>query len=499
MFLLLFYFFVTGLGIKEIYINQDYFQQGKYYNLEDSEYRVVQEVEQGTLLFQITKPDCQKYLQIELIFTTPNDGDVDLQFTINQNSPPSVLGNKNTNAKYTDMNGDYLHKSYQNIVIPPLSYKQGDKFYITNLKREEGKTYQYNIKITQSDEVPCPNKCTSSSLGSCQFGSCLCKVNRVDLDCSKMATPILIDNKLENMTISETQYFYFQQTTQLETIQLDLEFKNVLFSKKSSIFVYIMFENFVYGVATPQFNNYTYSFSQDSTSLSISEIIVVKLLNHNQDLQRFNRLLLTFVVPGTCELNINISIPSPDAGVNINQILIYLLVSLAAILVLTWIIITMIRYRRNNRIRIFPQQVPLEIQKQQVNQKQIDYYMCKMPWSELDHHPLIIEKKIDCKQYETCIICYLEYQRNSVCRVTPCIHVFHADCLSTWLITNNKIQFCPICREELTEQKLEEYLQQMNDYKKKKTLQQNKKKSIVRNLNEDPLVMIQDGMQPLSQ
>ncbi|CAK85250.1 unnamed protein product (macronuclear) [Paramecium tetraurelia] len=498
MFLYLFYFFVTGLGIKEIYINQDYFYQGKFYNLEDSEYSVVQEVEQGTLLFQITKPDCQKYLQIELIFTTPTDGDVNSQFTINQNSPPSVLGNKSLNATYTDMNGDYLHKSYQNIVIPPLSYKQGDKFYITNLIREEGKTYSYKIRISQSNDVPCPNKCTSDSLGSCQFGSCSCKLNRVDLDCSKMATPILVDNKMENVTISGTQYFYFQQKTQLETIQLDLEFKNVLFSQHSSIFVYIMFENFVYGVATSQFNNYTYSLSQDSTTLTISDIIPVKQLNHNQDLQRFNRLLLTFVVPGTSDLNINISLPSPDAGANINQILIYLLVSLAAILVLTWIIITLIRCRRNNRTRIFPfpQQAPLEIQKQQINLEQFDYYMVKIPWSQLDHHPFIIEKKIDYNQFEGCSICLSEYGKDSVCRVTPCIHVFHADCLLEWL-KNQKINpSCPMCRDEFTEQKLEEFAQQMNDYKK---AQQQKKKSIVRYQNENSLLMIQDGIQPLSQ
>lgn len=49
--------------------------------------------------------------------------------------------NKTISATYADINGYYLHKYYQNIVIPANSFRSGDKFYITNLKREDQKTY----------------------------------------------------------------------------------------------------------------------------------------------------------------------------------------------------------------------------------------------------------------------------------------------------------------------------------------------------------------------
>lgn len=46
-----------------------------------------------------------------------------------------------------------------------------------------------------------------------------------------------------------------------------------------------MFENFKYGVPTPYYNNYSFSFSPDSKTKSL--IIDVSGLNYNSDLYRF--------------------------------------------------------------------------------------------------------------------------------------------------------------------------------------------------------------------
>ncbi|CAD8139651.1 unnamed protein product [Paramecium pentaurelia] len=460
MILILYYFFITALGIQTININQDYLENGELFELEDSDYYVIQEVGNGTMVFQVSSVDTQKYLQIELIFLAPGDGEVNLSFTISKNSLPSMKDNKTISATYADVNGYYLRKSYQNIVIPANSFRSGDKFYITNLKREEETTYQYNIRIKKTDSTPCPNDCTSVSLGYCNIGTCACEPNRVDLDCSRKATPIMIDKKLENLTITGTEYFYFEQTKQLDTILLDVGISNILISEYSQIFVYFMFENFKYGVPTPYYNNYSFSFSPDSKTKSL--IIDVSGLNYNSDLYRFDRLLLTIVVPDTCQFYFNISVPSEDSEVNTNLMLIYFLVSLAVVLVLTWIIVTLIRYRQRNRVQNEIQQNQIQLSQQRRGQKngisvqQLDYYMRKILWKNLEKHPKIKEKKIDTIQFESCTVCLIEYDKESICRVTPCVHVFHADCLQAWMV-EKKHETCPMCREELNEQSLEKF------------------------------------------
>ncbi|CAD8133131.1 unnamed protein product [Paramecium octaurelia] len=464
MILILFYFFITALGIQTININQDYLENGELFELEDSDYYVIQEVANGTMFFQVTSVDTQKYIQIELTFLAPGDGEVNLSFTISKNSLPTMKDNKTISATYADVNGYYLRKSYQNIVIPANSFRSGDKFYITNLKREEETTYQYNIRIKKSDLTPCPNDCTSVSLGYCNLGTCACEANRVDLDCSRKATPIMIDKKLENITISGTEYFYFEQTKQLDTILLDVGISNILVSEYSSILVYFMFENFKYGVPTPYYNNYSFSFSSDSKTKSL--IIDVSGLNYNPDLYRFDRLLLTIVVPDTCQFYFNISVPSGDSSVNTNLMLIYFLVSLAVVLVLTWIIVTLIRYRQRNRVQNEIQSNQQQLSQQQrrgqktgITSQQLDHYMRKILWKNLSHHPKIKEKRIDPKQFEACTVCLIEYDSESICRVTPCVHVFHADCLHQWMV-EKKHETCPMCREDLNEQALEKLAEQ---------------------------------------
>ncbi|CAD8061196.1 unnamed protein product [Paramecium sonneborni] len=493
MILFLFYFFITGLGIKTINFNEDYLNGEELFELEDSDYFVIQEIENGTMFFQVTSTDTQKYIQIELIFLAPGDGKVNLSFTISKNSLPSLKDNKTISSTYADVNGYYLRKSYQNIVIPANSFRSGDQFYITNLKREKDQTYQYNIRIKKSDSTPCPNDCTSASYGFCNLGTCACEPNRVDMDCSKKATPLMIDKRMDNITVSGIEYFYFEQITQLETILLDVGISNILIAEYSSIFVYFMFENFKYGVPTPYYNNYSFTFSPDSKTKSL--IIDVSGLNSNPDLNRFNRLILSIVVPDTCQFYFNISIPSEDSEVNTNLMLIYFLVSLAVVLVLTWIIVTLIRYRQRNRV-----QNEIQFNQQQSNQQQrrgqksgisvqqLDHFMQKTLWKNLDQNQRIKERKMDHRQFEACTVCLIEYDKDSICRVTPCVHVFHSDCLQQWMV-EKKHETCPMCREELNEQALEKFAEQeKNNHRKENSAL---KKIEIKNRPENTLMVIQ--------
>jgi len=45
-----------------------------------------------------------------------------------------------------------------------------------------------------------------------------------------------------------------------------------------------------------------------------------------------------------------------------------------------------------------------------------------------------------------CTICMTKWQLDDTAKELPCLHVFHEDCIKTWL---NLHGVCPICRYEL--------------------------------------------------
>ncbi|XP_059486941.1 E3 ubiquitin-protein ligase RNF181-like [Neocloeon triangulifer] len=47
---------------------------------------------------------------------------------------------------------------------------------------------------------------------------------------------------------------------------------------------------------------------------------------------------------------------------------------------------------------------------------------------------------------EQCSVCLKNYDEDDPCRMMPCKHKFHQNCIFTWLKQTNS---CPICRKEL--------------------------------------------------
>ena len=54
-------------------------------------------------------------------------------------------------------------------------------------------------------------------------------------------------------------------------------------------------------------------------------------------------------------------------------------------------------------------------------------------------------EKLDADK-KKCIICLEEYVNGDNSIALPCIHIFHANCIKTWLKDNNS---CPICKNEI--------------------------------------------------
>ena len=51
----------------------------------------------------------------------------------------------------------------------------------------------------------------------------------------------------------------------------------------------------------------------------------------------------------------------------------------------------------------------------------------------------------DAEEQSSCVICFVEFEDGDIIGDIPCQHLFHKDCLKTWLRRSNR---CPLCQEE---------------------------------------------------
>ena len=58
-------------------------------------------------------------------------------------------------------------------------------------------------------------------------------------------------------------------------------------------------------------------------------------------------------------------------------------------------------------------------------------------------------QKYDSRRETECAICLEEFKRNDIIKeFYKCKHIFHKDCLKSWLKRSN---CCPLCKHDLTE------------------------------------------------
>ena len=65
------------------------------------------------------------------------------------------------------------------------------------------------------------------------------------------------------------------------------------------------------------------------------------------------------------------------------------------------------------------------------------------------HEQLIMEKltKMQAEEHGRWSVCLEDYEENEFVEITPCNHIFHSDCLLSWLDDDNIT--CPLCRANL--------------------------------------------------
>ena len=68
---------------------------------------------------------------------------------------------------------------------------------------------------------------------------------------------------------------------------------------------------------------------------------------------------------------------------------------------------------------------------------------------EMDQYQYKQKKKYDSRRETECAICLEEFKRNDIIKeFYKCKHIFHKECLKSWLKRSNE---CPLCKHDLTE------------------------------------------------
>ncbi|CAK88681.1 unnamed protein product (macronuclear) [Paramecium tetraurelia] len=222
---------------------------------------------------------------------------------------------------------------------------------------------------------------------------------------------------------------------------------------------FYLYETFQCGLANEAFFNYYISF-HDQSSQSVQ--IEISPLIYDQYIERFQRLLITVTkqTPILIFISANTSSLGVSHEMDQNLVIVYVLVSIAILLLVAWIIIILIRFRKSSRVHEETNTIPnsqinsnnnynKRRNKSSLNLNLLDQYMPKLLYSQILEFPKCQELEVQ----EACLVCLLEYQKNAICRLTPCHHIFHSDCLYQWVM---KYENCPLCRTALDQKSLKE-------------------------------------------
>jgi hypothetical protein len=83
--------------------------------------------------------------------------------------------------------------------------------------------------------------------------------------------------------------------------------------------------------------------------------------------------------------------------------------------------------------------VPGEIMHNNLSDDELNRIMGCLPSS-------IVNEKIE-GENNNCVICLGDFEKGDSVTTLPCAHMFHTDCIKTWLKSNNH---CPVCKFEIT-------------------------------------------------
>ncbi|CAD8181864.1 unnamed protein product [Paramecium pentaurelia] len=316
--------------------------------------------------------------------------------------------------------------------------------------------YQLTYK-EESYKAGCINDCQgyndtkSISQSYCQIDHCECQINQVGYFCQLPSSYILSSNQ-EDVVLDSFQwnFFYYQyKNLDLQLLSdIPIDDKTVLYSLAFREIPQKIIPNLLDSKVLVNSTSLLNDLNNLQKTQYGSNILYIGIFNNKSEKAQFK---ITIV-----------SNDSTDYGqLERNKIIIIVVGSVVGTLLLITCVLSFLKTKkmqaeqqalRLRQTRIDQQnQIHLEVirQKKQSNgftQKFIKDYFGVIAYKKL------IQLYPGLQQFEECVICLesikngqKKQQRN--CSVTPCFHIFHQKCLTSWL---EKQKNCPFCRAEFS-------------------------------------------------
>ncbi|KAM3128453.1 hypothetical protein pb186bvf_019461 [Paramecium bursaria] len=358
----------------------------------------------------LSEQNFRGYINVELIIQ-PNQLTTDLLLSGSSSQSPSLQSDNSLLADDADYNGYLRNKLYNHITLKSLG--QGERFYITVLIT---RPIKYNLKITNTTNIQCPQNCYYN--GNCynETGKCSCFSGYIDEDCSIQAQQLEIGNQENYFITSSYQYFYYQQDWNNQNIEVTINSNSTTGSN-----IYVLIPKDVY-VPTPKANNGAYTINNDKKYTGIIKF-------NSSDMTTVPKQVIFGVISPSNKDVIQITVNKYDDSNTNTMVIVYIVIAVIVGLVLI-IVICILRRAHMRRYRLNQILAKQEEAKKSKNINQILDTLKKEDQIEGD-----------------CAICLENFTDGRELRKTPiCNHLFHLECIKKWL---EKHTMCPNCRFEI--------------------------------------------------
>ncbi|CAD8093185.1 unnamed protein product [Paramecium sonneborni] len=313
--------------------------------------------------------------------------------------------------------------------------------------------YQLTYKEEQYNKG-CINDCQgyndtkSISQSYCQNNFCECQINQIGFFCQLQSSFILSSNE-QDITLNAYSWIFFYY--QYKSLDLQLlsdipnDDKTVLYSLTQRQIPQLQIPNLSHSKVLSNSTSLQEELSQLNDSQFDSNILYIGLFNNKSQQAKFQITI--------------ISNESTDYGqLERNKIIIIAVGSVVGVLLLITCVLSFLKTKK-----LQAQQQALRMRQERIHQINLEIIPRQKQDSGFtqkfikDYFGVISYKKLvqlypGLKQFEECVIC-LESIKNGQkkqqrsCSVTPCFHIFHQKCLSSWL---EKQKNCPFCRAEFS-------------------------------------------------
>ncbi|CAD8075244.1 unnamed protein product [Paramecium sonneborni] len=299
-------------------------------------------------------------------------------------------------------------------------------------------TQNYNITVTGTNYKMCPNNC--SNQGICQDGKCLCNKYYIGNDCHQNATYIE-QNKEIFLSLENTIKYAYVDLEQSQNQSMSLIVKT---NSSEGVDIYIMKTRILYIPVLEDLNRKYYDLLVEGNEVAQNYPIEFELQDKNDSsTQVQKRIRFIFKQKSPVEQNILISLDlinlQTQNTISTNTVIV-IVASIAGIIIILSISFAIGKYYRNKKIKETLSALA------QVRQMQHEKKYCAKSFDEqiLEQLPQIQNDQQ--KNTDVCPICLDLYINKPDLRSTKCKHLFHKECILTWIYINKN---CPTCRSDL--------------------------------------------------